>query len=161
LRKFSLPYASTLVEDSNGLLFYYLKGFDTSFIVKIKNKKEGIFGVYYYTTPPLHRNIFDVKTDTDELLFFRGISFKIDENKWNQIKKNASAIVDRNDTVFNKSSCSDCQFFYLSHGGRASSTVIQKPVYFEPFMKLLKDSMINHFIDIQKKELSTFGKTDL
>lgn len=33
IRKFSLPYNSALLEDTNGLLFYSLKGFDTTFLL--------------------------------------------------------------------------------------------------------------------------------
>lgn len=150
IRKFSLPYSTSLLEDSTGLIFYSLNEFDTTILLHCKSNGNDVVGIFYYVVPR-YRGLYDISDPKRELIRFNGLSFKIADKKWLDIKKRALSIVDRKDTAFNPPACADCPFYYLSHCGQWSNSNIQNIVLFDDFSKVIKDSLINHYMLLQNK----------
>ena len=122
-----------------------MKEFDTSFVLHCSSKRNEIVGIYYFVVPR-HRGLYDIRDPQGELISFQGLSFKIDEKQWRDLKNHASLIVNRSDTAFNSSPCYDCPIYFLSHDGKYSNSLIQKRELFEIFSKNSKDSLVNKYL---------------
>ncbi|WP_143059264.1 hypothetical protein [Chitinophaga arvensicola] len=78
------------IPDSNELIFYYARQFDTSVLVRLNKHKGVIKGVIYQVAPPYFRN----KSKEENVLhFFEGFSFNIDTLQWQYLSRAADSIV--------------------------------------------------------------------
>jgi hypothetical protein len=152
LFKFGLPYDENLLTDSSSLFFYYLKPFDTSFLVHLRRTDNKVLGTYYSVLPSYHRDVEDYYNEESKLLFFEGFSFKIDIIKWQQIKDRSFQLLKSNSTSSN-GSCFDCAYYFLSHNGLKIQENQNNRKLFEDYLLFLKKELINQFNEIRKPKL--------
>lgn len=143
--RFGLPY-SDLTIDSNSLIFYSMRNFDTSFLVHFKKQDTGISGVYYEVLPTYHRNQKDYRSQESKLLFFEGFTFRIDTIKWQAIKRKLTFNLLQQDSSLAIKSCTDCPKFLLAYNYKTVHSDYKNRKNLEEFAKFLKDSCLNLFL---------------
>src|SRR4051812_12926927 len=57
MQNFALPFSKNIKSDSDLLVFYCSRPYDTSSLIMLKREKNFVFGVYYQTLPEYHRFI--------------------------------------------------------------------------------------------------------
>ncbi|MBS1918615.1 MAG: hypothetical protein JST17_00010 [Bacteroidetes bacterium] len=146
MKKFELSDPATFKSDSNSLVFYCTRSFDTSFLLHLKKEQDGINGIYYEVLPSYHNNVNDVIIGENHLLFFEGYNFTIDSSEWQIIKSKTVDLL--NDTSFkNNPGCRDCIEYGLSYNLKSKTDNGTK---YAPFYKFLKVLFLEKFIQERK-----------
>ena len=146
MKKFGLPYqGKNYKSDSNSLVFYCLRSFDSSFLINIRQEASGINGAYYVEMPSYY-NKNDFGAEENYLLFFEGYSFTLDSAKWQIVKRKTVELL--SDTSFkNSPGCRDCKEYGLSHNFKSK---IDNGVKYEPYYEFLKELFLQNFIEKRK-----------
>jgi hypothetical protein len=119
IQKFSLPYDTSFILDSNNLIFSKQVPFDTSYVIHLLSGKTGLLGVCYLILPSYHRDFEDYYDETSRLVFFDGFSFKLNEKDWNELKVQTREIMRTiPDTTDKPSPCFDCKSYSLFYDKR-------------------------------------------
>ncbi|HEY0610739.1 MAG TPA: hypothetical protein VGD35_13815 [Chitinophaga sp.] len=142
------------IPDSNELVFYYGKSFDTSFLVHFEKSGSSVHGVLYEVGIPFHRDEWDVADKKDSLLFFDGYSFNIDSLRWANISKVADSILAKEtgwETT--RDGCADCPTYILAFNLRVKHNNSGKSDLLTGFAKYLKDSLLNQYITKRQPKL--------
>jgi hypothetical protein len=119
LTKFALPYSTDFIVDSNALIFYCARNFDTSSLIHIQYIKPEIKGIYYQVLPTYHQNVNDFATEENNLLFFEGYSFVLDSSTWLQVKNRAVVILGMKDSLTKADKYIDDTKYGLLHNSQA------------------------------------------
>jgi hypothetical protein len=150
LKTFGLIYPNDLKFDSNALLFYCSRTYDTSSLVYIQKENSVIQGVFYMMLPNYHRYITDYADKKSNLLFFEGYSFTVDSTIWQSLRKQADSIFQYKDNKNIKLKYTDGATYALyynlqsRHGNSYDETV------YEGFDKYLKEVLLNKFMQERK-----------
>ncbi|MBN8878449.1 MAG: hypothetical protein J0I32_12975 [Sphingobacteriales bacterium] len=143
IKKFSLPYPDDFVLDSNALIFYGSRPFDTSFLIHLKNESQEIAGVYYEVIPTYHNDIDNFAVKANKILFFEGYSFILESSKWEEIKKQAERLL-KDSAAFNISNaCRDCEVYGLRYGSKSN---VGNTVKYKPYYKYLKEVLLDSLV---------------
>jgi hypothetical protein len=143
MKKFGLSYQQQDYRpDSNSLVFYCLRSFDSSFLIHLRQEPSGINGAYYVEMPSYY-NVNDFGARENYLLFFEGYSFTLDSAKWQIVKRKTVELL--NDTSFkNSPGCRDCKEYGLSYNFKS------KVDKYEPYYEFLKELFLEKFIQRRK-----------
>ncbi|HYM93330.1 MAG TPA: hypothetical protein VET23_04270 [Chitinophagaceae bacterium] len=145
MKKFGLPQLQSDRSDSNTLVFYCLRSFDSSFLIHLRQEPNGINGAYYVEMPSYY-NVNDSGAKENQLLFFEGYSFTLDSAKWQIVKDKAEELL--RDTIFkNSPGCRDCKEYGLSYDLKSK---IDNGIKYEPFYRFLKEQFLEKFIQKRK-----------
>ncbi|MBO9730870.1 MAG: hypothetical protein J7623_19680 [Chitinophaga sp.] len=79
--------------DSNRLTFYYEKSFDTSLLLSFRKEKDKVSAVVYQVNQFYFPGLTDSHKGLERPLFFEGFSFNIDTTNWQNILKDAEAVL--------------------------------------------------------------------
>jgi hypothetical protein len=137
IAKFTLPYRENLYDDTNSLIFYYTKPFDTSFLVHLRNINNEIAGTYYQTLPEFHSNLEGYSEDNIKFLLFDGFSFIIDKKIWDSIRYKANELFNKNGPVKSKV-CFDCMSYFLAYNSKQQYDNKENEIYFRNLAGFLK-----------------------
>ena len=144
IRKFSLPYDKSLIGDSNTLILYKSKYFDTSFLIHIQKRDTAIYGVYYEVLPEYHKSVDHYLDQKAKLIYFQGYSFQIEDSSWNRITSEISQSMRTNDTTRkNNEACADCAHYFLSYDFKESSSNNLNRASFDNYVLFLKEYLLN------------------
>jgi hypothetical protein len=143
LKTFTLPYSANLELDTNSLIFFGSRPFDTSFLIHLKIDSKEVTGVYYELIPTYHTELEHFADETSKLLFFEGYSFILNQENWKSIKDQANSMVANNQPFNLNDACMDCEVFGLYYDGKGN---IGNAVRFRPFYKFLKNLFLDSFI---------------
>jgi hypothetical protein len=143
MQQFTLPYPENFEFDSNTLVFYGSRPFDTSFLIHLRNGERGITGVYYEVIPTYHTEINNFATPKNKLLFFEGYSFVLESSKWQKIKTRADDLLKSNSAFNVNEACRDCAVFGLCYGTKSNFGNANK---YGPFYGFLKEYFLDSFI---------------
>lgn len=147
VKEFTLPYPENFKLDSNTLIFFGSRPFDTSFLVHLKNGSKEIEGTYYEVIPTYHMDINNFSVPANKLLFFEGYSFILDTSKWQKIKSRTEGLL-LDTTSFNiYNACRDCEVYGLYYSTKSN---IGNAIKYHPFYKYLKEVFLDSFIQRRK-----------
>ena len=149
--KFTLPYNQQVYADSNSLIFYYTKAFDTSFLVHLRKSNDEIVGTYYQTLPEIHRDLEGYSDDDTKFLFFDGFSFVINTRIWDSIKNSASELLSKDDSVRSKV-CFDCTSYFLAYNTEILYDNKDNEIYFKKLSEYLKTTVIDKINRIRQEK---------
>lgn len=152
LKKFSLPYDSSFNCDSNSLIYLHQAPFDTSYIVHIRKLGQNIKGVCYIMPQSYHRSFEDFSDKEHELLFFTGLSFKLDSSQWQILKRETiEAISKMTDSIKTNSPCFDCHTYAVIFNNMRRVTGNGKlSEIFKEYDTFIRDNVINYFLNLKK-----------
>lgn len=145
IKRFSLPYDTSLKCDSNAMIFLKEASFDTSYLLHIVKSGSKIRGVCYIVPPSYHRDLQDFYEHEHQLLFFDGFSFRLNTGQWEMLKRATNeAISKMTDSSINSSVCYDCPGYSLIYDNKRRSTVSsQLREIFKNYDTFVRDSLIN------------------
>ncbi|MFT3750324.1 MAG: hypothetical protein QM768_18555 [Agriterribacter sp.] len=147
VQKFNLPYPGNINLDSNSLIFYGDRTFDTSFLLHLNKTNFGINGTYYEVLPNYHRNLYDVKFPNYQILFFDGYGFKLDVSMWNLLIQKVNHLITSDSTVESKVGGRDGNKYGLIYNGvKIVKGNMNDNTGYESFYKFLKDLFIDHLV---------------
>lgn len=149
MNKFGLPQQQINRPDSNTLVFYCLRSFDSSFLIQLRQAPNGINGAYYVEMPSYY-DVNDRGAEENQLLFFEGYTFTIDSEKWQIIKDKAEEFL-RDTTFKNSPDCRDCKEYGLSYDFKSK---IDYGIKYESFYRLLKEQFLEKFIQKRRSFLN-------
>lgn len=151
LKKFSLPYLDNLKLDSNSLIFYGDRSFDTSFLIHLEKRDGEIDGTYYEVLPDYHRNLYDVRTPSNQILYFEGYGFKLDLTKWGTVKNKVKELlsVDTSNRV-NRGCCDGGEYGLYYDGSKKIKGNLDDQTQYESFYRFLKGLFLEGFIQNRK-----------
>lgn len=153
IKKFSLSHLDSLIPDSNSLIFYCSRSFDTSSLVHLQKSENTIHGVFYEILPAYHTYANDYADEKTKLLFFEGYSFVIDSTVWNSVLKQAQIILQRKDSLDRTDRYVDGKTFALYHNFLSRKGDSNNEEVYEKFDRFLKDSFLEKFIQTRKPKL--------
>jgi hypothetical protein len=143
VKKFALPYPQNFKLDSNTLIFYGSRPFDTSFLFQLRNEPQEISVVYYEVIPTYHYELNNFSDPANKLLFFEGYSFILDSSKWKEVKDRADRLLEGGSTFDIKEACMDCAIFGLYYGTKSN---IGNTTKYSPFYNFLKEYFLDSLI---------------
>lgn len=153
IKKFGLPYQGNFRLDSNSLIFYGTRNFDTSFLIHLKQGVAGINGVYYEVLPTYHNNVNDFVIPEKGLLFFEGYSFILDSIKWEILKSKAEKMLVSDTSFKSNKGCRDCEEYVLCYNLKSSKSNLDTISKYQLFYKFLKDLVLEDFIQRRKPKM--------
>lgn len=117
VERFSLANNGILA-DSNQLIFYYEKRFDTSLLISLKKDADGIKAIVYQVAPPYYRNGGSLKENHTLPQFFEGFSFSIDTASWKSTVSGATEILNTKSFQDEKNSAFDGATYLLAFNSK-------------------------------------------
>lgn len=146
MEKFELPYLNSSNLDSNSLVFYNTRTFDTSSLLYLKHEGTETRGVYYEILPNYHNSINSFAFEKNQLLFFDGYSFTIDSGDWARIK-NFSLLLLAKDSSFNINlGCRGCEEYALFFNHKSSKADYKSDSMHIRFINLVKKLFLDDLI---------------
>jgi hypothetical protein len=147
LKRFGLMGSEFFQIDSNTLVFYCRRSFDSSFLIQIKNEPYRISGVYYID--PYFSNVNDSLFTVNYYSFFEGCTFTLDSTKWNKLKTKASELLI--DTSFaNIGIGRDGREYGLRYNFKSN---IDNGLKYEAFNKLVENLFLVDIIQRKKAKM--------
>jgi hypothetical protein len=143
IRQFALPYPENFRLDSNTIIFYGSRPFDTSFLIHLKKETQKITGVYYEVIPTYHNDLNNYAVSASKLLFFEGYSFILDSSKWKEVKDQTTKLLSDSTTFNIKEACRDCEVYGLYYDSKSNIGNITK---YRPYYKFFKEAFLDSFI---------------
>jgi hypothetical protein len=135
LDQFTKSYPVDLVCDSNSLIFYVSKSFDTSYLLQINNTSNFNNCICYYVPPANQRGLL---AEPKKHIAFNGFNFFIDSIKWQNVKRSIKTF-----DLNNIESCADCSFVYFSINGIKKSGYIETNKSLDELEKYFKKEFFN------------------
>ncbi|MEZ2440115.1 hypothetical protein AB6805_00230 [Chitinophaga sp. RCC_12] len=117
VEKFSLANDKMLA-DSNQLIFYYEKRFDTTLLVSFKKDADRIKVVVYQVAPPYYRNGGNLRGNQKSPQFFEGFSFSIDTATWSSTVRAATEILNTRPVRDDENSAFDGPTYLLAFNSK-------------------------------------------
>lgn len=147
MKKFSLPYHSTSILDSNSLVFYNTRTFDTSFLLYINQRDNEIDGVYYEILPNYHNNVNSFAIEKNQLLFFNGYSFTIDRYQWSEVKLMANEILNNDSKFYINAGCRGCEEFALFFNYKSNKVNYENDSKYRFFISYVRNLFLAEFVE--------------
>ncbi len=154
-KKFGLPYSEDYRLDSNSLVFYGTRTFDTSFLIELKQTASKVNGVYYEVLHTYHNNVNDFSIEENQLLFFEGYSFTLDTAKWEKIRALAQKMLTIDTSIYSNNGCRDCPEYVLCYNLKIGKSNKENQTKYDTFYIFLKDLFLENFI--QRRKLVKFN----
>lgn len=151
LSKFNLHLDKSQFNDTNDLVFYRTKPFDTTFLVHIKPQGSQVVGNYYEVLPTYHRDTEGYTESNINFLFFQGFSFTIDQATWQGVKTAAGPIINDIGRGTGTNLCFDCSSYFFAYDKRGIYNDSVNKTNFEHFSEYIKTNVINKVNIIRKK----------
>ena len=146
VKRFNLPFPVDLMLDSNSLIFYGNRTFDTSFLLQLKKDKDLMRGTYYEALPEYHLNLNDVKTAEHQILFFEGYSFILDLKNWPIIEDKLKGIPPTDTSRMNNPSVLDGFKYGLCYNFTIRRSNPVNCDKYETFYRFIKDTLLRDII---------------
>lgn len=154
IKKFSLPYDGSLNNDSNSLIYVKQVPFDTSYLLHIVAKDLQIRGIGYLVLPKFHRDLEDFYDEKHQLLFFDGLSFKLDTMQWKMIKQKTNHLISTLPDTISSSPCFDCPSYSVIFNNKKRNTGnSNQRNSFKEYDAFIRDSLLNYFYTKKKPRL--------
>lgn len=150
MQTFGLPCTNDFRLDSNALLFYCARSYDTSSLIYLQKNSKGIQGVFYLLLPTYHRFVIDYADEKSKLLFFEGYSFVIDSITWESIRTQANTILQFKDSSDKHLNYVDGSRYALYYNLQYTHGDSNNEILYEGFDKFLKNSFLQKFIQARK-----------
>lgn len=156
IRKFGLPYDKNLIADSNTLILYKSKNFDTSFLIHLQRRDTVTYGVYYEILPEYHKSADHYLDQKTKLIYFEGYSFQIGDSSWRRIISTIPPkIIINNTSQKNNEACFDCPHYFVAYNFiRSSSNNINRKS-FDEYVLFLKKYLLEQLKE--KRHLPVAG----
>lgn len=145
MKTFGLPYPEKFKFDSNALLFYCARSYDTSSLIYLQKDNENIRGVFYVILPTYHRFLADYADQKSNLLFFEGYSFIIDSKAWKLLRDRADSVLRYESNPNIKNNYVDGSTYGLYYNLQSRHGNSHDEIIYEDFDKYLKDSLLEDF----------------
>jgi hypothetical protein len=143
LERFNLLYKSLVASKSNNLVYLKQVPFDTSYLIHIIDEGFRVLGVCYLVLPDDHRDFEDFSDEKTQLLFFSGLSFKLDIQQWETIKKKTRFLISSFSDTTNNSPCFDCPSYSVFFGSeKRNSRNNEQRAIFEKYDSFVRDSLL-------------------
>ncbi|SFM57123.1 hypothetical protein SAMN05428949_0015 [Chitinophaga sp. YR627] len=142
---FSIPFNEDL-RDTNTVFFFCLPSFDTSYVLHLRKRRDGVQGIIYKTMPQYRNAIMGFAGKSDEVLPFSGFGFRMDIAGWDRFIEHASRVAINSRKDGKNSGCCDGTSYLLLYksqpfpGGNLGDTA------FENFTQYIKDSVLNKYV---------------
>lgn len=148
IKKFSLPYGIPINCDSNSLIYLNQTPFDTSYFLHVSKRGQDIIGVCYMVPQSYHRDLEDFSDREHQLLFFDGMSFKLDSRQWQMLKRETIDVISKiSDSSRTNSPCFDCPTYVIMFNNKKRATGSKSlPENFKIYDTFIRDSLINYFL---------------
>jgi hypothetical protein len=141
LAMFNIDPTANSFPDTNSLVFFKIKVFDTTFLVHIKKEDKEISGIYY-EVPPEYGSTLEGNLDSNiHYNYFQGFVFKIDQTTWNGIRRHAD-MFDQRDTASIEGACVDCPSYFMAYNGGKYGSSGSKP-NFPMFAAYIKSTIVD------------------
>jgi|CXWL01.1.fsa_nt_gi hypothetical protein len=154
IKKFSLPYDVSFCSDSNSLIYLKQVPFDTSYLLHLVKHGLQIRGICYVVLPMFHRDLEDFFDETHQLLFFDGLSFKLDSMQWKMIKQKTNDLISSLPDTVSSSPCFDCPSYSVMFDNKKRNTGNNdKRNSFKEYDIFIRDSLLLYFYTKKKSKL--------
>lgn len=149
-----MPLPDNSLPDSNSLIFYCSRTFDTTSLVHLQKCGGSIHGVFYEMLPTYHRYAYDYAIQEDSLLFFEGYRFVIDSIIWKSVREKAQEILDKGHGLRNKDRYVDGNSYLLYHNfRRIEGNSGNEEDLFEKFDRYLKNAFLQKYMNARKPKI--------
>jgi hypothetical protein len=150
ITKFCLAYPKDLMLDSNSLVFYCARTFDTSSLIHIQKNNLTIRGVYYEMLPAYHQFPNDFADQKNDLLFFDGYSFVIDSAIWRMIKERVNILLQTKDSLTKNREFVDGSRYAIYYNSQSRFGDNNQEALYENFYDFLKRTFLKKIIQSRK-----------
>ncbi|HOA37629.1 MAG TPA: hypothetical protein PLQ32_02870 [Flavihumibacter sp.] len=147
IKKFYPTYSGDRSADSNSLIFYGERPFDTSFLLHIKKDIDKVNGTYFEVLPEYHRFLKDVRSSEMQILFFEGYSFIFDSAMWEKIIIRSEKLLPTDTSLKSNPLVRDESHYALILNSRVRKSNFNTSVQYEEFYKFLKDSLLSDLVN--------------
>lgn len=154
IKKFSLPYETPISSDSNSLVYLKQVPFDTSYLLHIVDQGLQIRGICYIVLPAFHRDLEDFYDVESQLLFFDGLSFKLNAMQWEMIKQKTNHLISSLPDTISSSPCFDCPSYSVMFDNKKRNTGNRdQRNSFKEYDTFIRDSLLLYFYAKKKPKL--------
>lgn len=150
IKKFGLPYSDNLNLDSNSLLFYCVRSYDTTSLIYLQKHNKEIQGIFYIILPNYHRFVTDYADQKSNLLFFEGYSFIIDSVAWTTLKSHADLVLQHKGNPDIRRNYTDGSTYALYYNSQSRHGNSYDEAIYEGFDGSLKKMFLNDLIKLRK-----------
>lgn len=150
IKKFGFPYSDNLNLDSNSLLFYCVRSYDTTSLIYLQKHNKDIQGVFYIILPNYHRFVTDYADQKSNLLFFEGYSFVIDSVAWTALKSHADLVLQYKGNPDIRKNYTDGSTYALYYNSQSRHGNSYDEAIYEGFDSSLKKMFLNDLIKLRK-----------
>ena len=146
LQKFGVMNSESLINDSNVLMLYGAKPFDTSFLIHLEGGTHVTTGTYYEILPSYHNNVNDFAIEENKLLYFDGYSFSLDSTKWEAIKTKTRELFASDEDSKERKACRDCSEYWVVFNSKIKKSNFQNSETYQSYYNFLKRLFLQNFI---------------
>lgn len=129
-------------KDSIVFVFSKRASFDTSWILVLKKAGSEIYACYNQIMPSYHRGVHDYLDETNKLLAYEGLVFRIDTTKLNNIISDLG-LKKKHFEDGDSIGCVDCTYYTLYYGERIFRSTRQSQKFLDSVGKSLKFNILN------------------
>jgi len=150
LQTFGLPYSESMDFDTNSLMFYCSRAYDTSSLIEIRRQDKLVRGVYYEILPEYHRFATDYADTRSKLIFFEGYSFEIDTATWKSVVDQARAVLQQKEGAIKHLKYTDGATYALYYDGKSKHGNSNNDTAFENFDRFLKVQFLQKYMQLRR-----------
>ena len=150
LHSFGLPNSDKVGLDSNSLVFYCARAYDTSSLIQINKRNKVIQCAYYQLLPEYHRFATDYADTASKLIFLEGFTFVIDSSIWRTVKDQVNAILRSGASVKPDLKYTDGANFAIYFDGQSKYGNSNDDSLYEGFDRLLKNLFVAKYMQLRK-----------
>jgi len=150
LHSFGLPNSDEVGLDSNSLVFYCARAYDTSSLIQINKRSKVIQCAYYQLLPEYHRFATDYADTASKLIFLEGFTFVIDSSIWRTLKDQANAILRSAASVKPDLKYTDGANYAIYFDGQSKYGNSNDDSLYEGFDRLLKNLFVAKYMQLRK-----------
>jgi|GEM_PF-3603597 len=129
--------------DTNEIVYYYRKSFDTSCLIKLKNDSKAIQGIYFEILPKFHTDVEFHSIQGAKFIFFQGFNFSIPHSQLDSLTIFSKAIFKIN-TLVQPKTCFDCPTYFLRTNGKDIYDNQSNLTLFSNLHRYLRINLINN-----------------
>jgi hypothetical protein len=150
LHSFGLPNSDKMGFDSNFLIFYCSRAYDTSTLIQI-NKRNGVIQcAYYQLLPEYHRFATDYADTAAKVIFLEGFTFVMDSSIWRIIREQANEVLGSKASVKPDLKYTDGANYALYFEGQSKYGNSNDDSLYVGFDRLLKNLFVAKYIQLRK-----------
>lgn len=150
LQTFALPFSEQMKFDSNSLVFYCSRTYDTSSLIHMERKGNLLRGVYYKVLPEYHRFLTDYHDSVSKIIYFEGYSFNMDSVTWKSVTDQANTVFLDKPNLNKNEKYTDGATYALYYNGQSRHGNGNDEAAFVKFDSLLKVEFIWKYALLKK-----------